>query len=129
VELERPGVRVHVHLHETQAEVAIDLSGEALHRRGWRAGGGEAPLKENLAAAILMLASSASQSCWTRVRYWLAEPNNSAVARPARRASGANSAMKVMGFFLGGGLEADEGLPGPVVDGDQATGPGLGDRG
>ena len=36
--------------------VAIDLSGDSLHRRGYRGGQGAAPLKENLAAAILIRA-------------------------------------------------------------------------
>ena len=33
----------------------VDLSGEALFKRGWRADKGEAPLKENLAAGLLAL--------------------------------------------------------------------------
>ncbi len=36
--------------------MSLDLSGEGLHRRGYRLEGGEAPLKENLAAAILLRA-------------------------------------------------------------------------
>ena len=36
--------------------IAIDLSGDSLHRRGYRGGQGAAPLKENLAAAILSAA-------------------------------------------------------------------------
>jgi len=51
-----PDLRVNVHLAGVQAVVSIDLSGDSLHRRGYRAGAGEAPLKESLAAAILMLA-------------------------------------------------------------------------
>jgi 23S rRNA (guanine2445-N2)-methyltransferase / 23S rRNA (guanine2069-N7)-methyltransferase len=56
VNTEAPDVRVNVHLHAGQATLSIDLSGESLHRRGWRAAGVEAALKENLAAAILLLA-------------------------------------------------------------------------
>ncbi|MFQ5508431.1 MAG: THUMP domain-containing protein [Leptospirillia bacterium] len=48
-----PDLRVNVYLYKDQATVSIDLSGEALHRRGYRVQGGQAPLKENLAAAIL----------------------------------------------------------------------------
>jgi putative N6-adenine-specific DNA methylase len=33
----------------------LDTSGEALFKRGWRAAGGDAPLRENLAAGILRL--------------------------------------------------------------------------
>ncbi|MBX3700588.1 MAG: bifunctional 23S rRNA (guanine(2069)-N(7))-methyltransferase RlmK/23S rRNA (guanine(2445)-N(2))-methyltransferase RlmL [Dokdonella sp.] len=54
VDTERPALRVNVRLHKGRAGVAIDLAGTPLHRRGWRQGTGEAPLKENLAAAILL---------------------------------------------------------------------------
>jgi 23S rRNA (guanine2445-N2)-methyltransferase / 23S rRNA (guanine2069-N7)-methyltransferase len=56
VDLARPDLRVNVFVRRDEASLAIDLSGESLHRRGWRAQAGEAPLKENLAAAILLLA-------------------------------------------------------------------------
>jgi len=56
IALERPGVRVHVHASGTRVAVSLDLSGESLHRRGYRTEGGEAPLKENVAAGILMRA-------------------------------------------------------------------------
>ncbi len=36
--------------------VSVDSSGERLHRRGWRTAGGEAPLRESLASAVLALA-------------------------------------------------------------------------
>jgi 23S rRNA (guanine2445-N2)-methyltransferase / 23S rRNA (guanine2069-N7)-methyltransferase len=49
-------VRVNVYLHDDVATVSIDLSGDSLHRRAYRERGGAAPLKENLAAAILLLA-------------------------------------------------------------------------
>jgi 23S rRNA G2445 N2-methylase RlmL/23S rRNA G2069 N7-methylase RlmK/C1962 C5-methylase RlmI len=54
VALERPGVRVHAHANGNNITVSLDLSGESLHRRGYRGAGGEAPLKENVAAGILM---------------------------------------------------------------------------
>ena len=56
VELVRPDVRIAVHLAPAETTVSLDLSGEGLHRRGYRLEGGEAPLKENLAAAILLRA-------------------------------------------------------------------------
>lgn len=56
VDLERPDVRINAHLHRDQATLSLDLSGDSLHRRGYRSEGGEAPLKENLAAAILLRA-------------------------------------------------------------------------
>ncbi|MGB5133257.1 MAG: THUMP domain-containing protein, partial [Steroidobacteraceae bacterium] len=49
-----PALRVNVHVARGAAFVAIDLSGDSLHRRGYRGGQGAAPLKENLAAAILL---------------------------------------------------------------------------
>jgi len=53
VNRERPDVRLHCHLTELAAEVRIDLSGEPLHRRGYRVRQTGAPLKESLAAAVL----------------------------------------------------------------------------
>lgn len=53
VAVERPDLRINVHVHRDVATLSIDLSGESLHRRGYREEGGAAPLKENLAAAIL----------------------------------------------------------------------------
>jgi len=56
VDVERPDLRINVHLERDRAVVSIDLSGDSLHRRGYRKEGVVAPLKENLAAAILLRA-------------------------------------------------------------------------
>lgn len=58
VEFERPDVRLNIRLHKERATVSLDLSGEPLHQRGYRTPGkqAEAPLKENLAAAVLLRA-------------------------------------------------------------------------
>lgn len=56
VELHKPDVRINVYLHRDQATISIDLAGESLHKRGYRIQSGEAPLKENLAAAMLLRA-------------------------------------------------------------------------
>ncbi|HSY04704.1 MAG TPA: bifunctional 23S rRNA (guanine(2069)-N(7))-methyltransferase RlmK/23S rRNA (guanine(2445)-N(2))-methyltransferase RlmL [Steroidobacteraceae bacterium] len=53
---ERPDVRVHAHAHGTAITLSIDLAGESLGRRGYRHGAGEAPLKENVAAGVLLRA-------------------------------------------------------------------------
>ena len=53
---ERPDVRLHLHVEQSTALVSVDFSGESLHRRGYRLEGGRAPLKENVAAAILLRA-------------------------------------------------------------------------
>jgi putative N6-adenine-specific DNA methylase len=50
-----PDVRVHAFLEAQRATLYLDTSGEPLFKRGWRAGAGEAPLRENLAAGIVML--------------------------------------------------------------------------
>lgn len=55
VDKKNPAIRFHLHIGESKHELALDFSGEALHRRGYRRSGGKAPLKENLAAAILYL--------------------------------------------------------------------------
>lgn len=55
VDTARPGVRIHMLVRESTAELALDLSGESLHRRGYRVDTGIAPLKENLGAAIVKL--------------------------------------------------------------------------
>jgi putative N6-adenine-specific DNA methylase len=50
-----PDVRVHAFLEERRGALYLDTSGEPLFKRGWRTGQGEAPLRENLAAGIVML--------------------------------------------------------------------------
>jgi len=50
----RPQVRVQAYLHRGLVTLSLDLSGDSLHLRGYRRLGSAAPLKENLAAAILL---------------------------------------------------------------------------
>ena len=57
VDTAQPDIRVNVYLLRDQATVSLDLSGESLHRRGYRTQTVQAPLKENLAAAILLRAN------------------------------------------------------------------------
>jgi 23S rRNA (guanine2445-N2)-methyltransferase / 23S rRNA (guanine2069-N7)-methyltransferase len=57
IDKENPTMRVNVYLHYNTATIGIDLSGGSLHQRGYRDSGGLAPLKENLAAAILFRAN------------------------------------------------------------------------
>jgi 23S rRNA (guanine2445-N2)-methyltransferase / 23S rRNA (guanine2069-N7)-methyltransferase len=56
IDTDRPDVRVNLYLHRDAATVSLDLSGESLHRRGYRAESVAAPMKENLAAAVLIRA-------------------------------------------------------------------------
>ncbi|MEP6885278.1 MAG: bifunctional 23S rRNA (guanine(2069)-N(7))-methyltransferase RlmK/23S rRNA (guanine(2445)-N(2))-methyltransferase RlmL [Gammaproteobacteria bacterium] len=53
---ERPDVLLHLHVEGPTAMLSVDFSGESLHRRGYRTEGGRAPLKENVAAAVLLRA-------------------------------------------------------------------------
>ena len=54
VDVESPDVRLNLVIRKGRATLSIDLGGGPLHRRGWRGAQGEAPLKENLAAAVLL---------------------------------------------------------------------------
>lgn len=56
VDTENPGLRVNLVLRRGRAIVSLNLSGSPLHQRGYRKGAGLAPLKENLAAAMLLRA-------------------------------------------------------------------------
>ena len=56
VDTKAPDLRIYAHLHRANLSLGIDLSGESLHRRGYRRDVGHAPLKENLAAALLVRA-------------------------------------------------------------------------
>lgn len=53
VDREDPDVMFSVRVVGSTVDVYVDLSGDALHRRGYRTDGGPAPLKENLAAAMI----------------------------------------------------------------------------
>ena len=57
IDLKNPDWRLNVHLARDEAQISIDLVGDSLHRRGYRLQGGIAPLKENLAAALLLRAN------------------------------------------------------------------------
>ncbi len=53
VDTEAPDLRLNLSLRKGRATLSVDLGG-ALHRRGWRQAQVDAPLKENLAAAVLL---------------------------------------------------------------------------
>ena len=54
VDAKRPDLRVVAQLNKGKLALSVDLSGDSLHRRGYRLDGGKAPLKENLAAGLLI---------------------------------------------------------------------------
>ena len=56
VRLDNPDLRFHIHIAQEEVTLALDSSGESLHKRGWRAAQTEAPMSEVLAAGILRLA-------------------------------------------------------------------------
>ncbi|MDZ7852262.1 MAG: bifunctional 23S rRNA (guanine(2069)-N(7))-methyltransferase RlmK/23S rRNA (guanine(2445)-N(2))-methyltransferase RlmL [Halomonas sp.] len=56
VDTRQPDLRLYAHLHRGRLILGVDLSGDSLHRRGYRRDVGHAPLKENLAAALLVRA-------------------------------------------------------------------------
>ena len=51
-----PDLRINARLSKNKVVISLDLSGESLHRRGYRTKQGSAPMKENLAAGILLRA-------------------------------------------------------------------------
>ena len=57
VDSTNPDIRIQARQHKGRVTIALDMAGESLHRRGYRTGQGSAPLKENLAAALLLRAN------------------------------------------------------------------------
>lgn len=53
---DQPDISIHVRLSRGEVSVSLDMAGEPLHKRGYRQSQGAAPLKENLAAALLIRA-------------------------------------------------------------------------
>ncbi|HLF67130.1 MAG TPA: bifunctional 23S rRNA (guanine(2069)-N(7))-methyltransferase RlmK/23S rRNA (guanine(2445)-N(2))-methyltransferase RlmL, partial [Gammaproteobacteria bacterium] len=63
VMLNDPDIRIHAHLYGDKLNLSLDLAGESLHKRGYRLDStSDAPMKENLAAALLIRAKWASES-------------------------------------------------------------------
>ncbi|PLX91776.1 MAG: bifunctional 23S rRNA (guanine(2069)-N(7))-methyltransferase RlmK/23S rRNA (guanine(2445)-N(2))-methyltransferase RlmL [Desulfuromonas sp.] len=56
VDVRQPDWRLNVWILKDVLTLSLDLSGDSLHRRGYRTQGGRAPLKEHLAAALLIRA-------------------------------------------------------------------------
>ncbi|MDP6194004.1 MAG: class I SAM-dependent RNA methyltransferase [Prochlorococcaceae cyanobacterium ETNP18_MAG_1] len=55
IDLDNPDLCLHLHLNREGAVLSLDGSAGSLHRRGYRAAMGIAPLKENLAAGLIRL--------------------------------------------------------------------------
>ena len=54
VDKEQPDIRIHAYLNRDDVVLSLDLSGDALHIRGYREDTGKAPLRETLAASIVL---------------------------------------------------------------------------
>jgi len=54
VDRDNPDLSVNLYIHRNHATLSIDLAGDSLHKRGYRKFSVTAPMKENLAAAVLM---------------------------------------------------------------------------
>lgn len=54
VDSDNPDLKIHLLLKYNEGAISIELSGNSLHKRGYRSSGGPATLKENLAAALLI---------------------------------------------------------------------------
>ena len=62
VDIEKPNVRINVHISNDQVTVSLESSGESLHKRGYRVATTEAPINEVLAAGMLLIAGWQGQS-------------------------------------------------------------------
>lgn len=54
VDKNNPDIRLHAYMKHDKLTVSLDLLGYSMHQRGYRLAAGSAPLKENVAAAILI---------------------------------------------------------------------------
>ncbi len=62
IEKQQPDLHIHLNIHRNQAQLSLDLSGESLHRRGYRIEHAGAPLKEHLAASMIAQAGWNAES-------------------------------------------------------------------
>ena len=62
IEKQQPDLHIHLNIHRNQAQLSLDLSGESLHRRGYRIEHAGAPLKEHLAASMIVQAGWNAES-------------------------------------------------------------------
>ncbi len=53
VDTMHPDIWLNLFIHRNKATISVDTSGGSLHRRGYRKSGGEAPMQETVAAAVI----------------------------------------------------------------------------
>ncbi|KTD61257.1 bifunctional 23S rRNA (guanine(2069)-N(7))-methyltransferase RlmK/23S rRNA (guanine(2445)-N(2))-methyltransferase RlmL [Legionella spiritensis] len=71
IDKENPQIRLHAHLKQDVVTVSFDLTGYSLHQRGYRTQAGGAPLRETIAAAMLI---RAKWPHWAARGYSLLDP-------------------------------------------------------
>ncbi|MDH8702417.1 putative N6-adenine-specific DNA methylase [Dysgonomonadaceae bacterium PH5-43] len=54
VSVSNPDIQIHIHISHEECTIALDSSGESLHKRGYRTEEAGAPLNEVLAAAMIL---------------------------------------------------------------------------
>jgi len=62
VDAHEADIEIAVRIHDGVLSVSVDLAGGPMHQRGYRVEAGDAPLRENLAAVLLMLSRYDSRS-------------------------------------------------------------------
>ncbi len=55
IDTENPTILINIHIYEDECQIAIDSSGESLHKRGYRVNSTIAPLNEVLAAGLILI--------------------------------------------------------------------------
>jgi putative N6-adenine-specific DNA methylase len=55
VDLDKPTIRINIHIYNDTCTIALDSSGESLHKRGYRDKTNLAPINEVLAAGLVLL--------------------------------------------------------------------------
>ena len=110
VNTQTPDQRIWLFVDGEKATLSLDTSGEPLFKRGWRLSKGEAPLRENLAAALVhyALQASAPRTNETPSEREIAPPTKPP-AKPSP-ASAAQPALKLMDPFCGSGTLIIEAL-------------------
>lgn len=61
VDTSQPDLQLNLFIRHGKGTISLDTSGDALHKRGYRQEGGEAPMRETLAAALLKMGNYQSK--------------------------------------------------------------------
>jgi putative N6-adenine-specific DNA methylase len=64
VNIHHPTLRINIHIHNDQCSLALDSSGDSLHKRGYRVEALEAPINEVLAAGMILLSGWKQDCCF-----------------------------------------------------------------